>query len=232
MKRLLLFSRIPRPLQRHRYIGLASFSIFLTAFILSLLVGLSLTIIKSIYLIKIAAVNSVDPVSNAATSLVFGVWGVCGLSASGASECYGPQLGYTIPSDILSLVGLSQSVATIAEKSLLVLLVLHLVSAALSTIVFVLSLYLHSHAVAIIALITAIVTALVSSFVFAVDVVLVVLVKSHIDSLFLGVNFSVEFGNGVWMVLVAVVMTWIAIVILSARACYCLGVKPPFPDDE
>ncbi|KAI5999870.1 hypothetical protein F5J12DRAFT_270719 [Pisolithus orientalis] len=232
MKRLLLFSRIPRPLQRHRYIGLASFSIFLTAFILSLLVGLSLTIIKSIYLIKIAAVNSVDPVSNAATSLVFGVWGVCGLSASGASECYGPQLGYTIPSDILSLVGLSQSVATIAEKSLLVLLVLHLVSAALSTIVFVLSLYLHSHAVAIIALITAIVTALVSSFVFAVDVVLVVLVKSHIDSLFLGANFGVEFGNGVWMVLVAVVMTWIAIVILSARACYCLGVKPPFPDDE
>ncbi|KAI6152488.1 hypothetical protein BKA82DRAFT_4111644 [Pisolithus tinctorius] len=225
MKRLLLFSRIPRPLQRHRYIGLASFSIFLTAFILSLLVGLSLTIIKSIYLIKIAAVNSVDPVSNAATSLVFGVWGVCGLSASGASECYGPQLGYTIPSDILSLVGLSQSVATIAEKSLLVLLVLHLVSAALSTIVFVLSLYLHSHAVAIIALITAIVTALVSSFVFAVDV-------SHIDSLFLDANFSVEFGNGVWMVLVAVVMTWIAIVILSARACYCLGVKPPFPDDE
>ncbi|KAI6042755.1 hypothetical protein EDC04DRAFT_2891603 [Pisolithus marmoratus] len=161
------FSRIPRPLQRHRRIGLVSFAIFFTAFILSLLVGLSLTIIKSIYLIKIAAVNSVTPASGAATSLLFGVWGVCGLSAEGTGECYGPQLGYTIPSDILSLIGLSQSEATIAEKTLLVFLILHLVSAGLSTIVFVLSLYLHSHPAAIIALITAIVTALVSSVVLA-----------------------------------------------------------------
>ncbi|KAI6116533.1 hypothetical protein EDD16DRAFT_1052687 [Pisolithus croceorrhizus] len=232
MKRPLQFSRIPRPLLRHRYIGLASFTIFFAAFLLSLLVGLSLPIIKSIYLVKVAAVDSVDPTSNAATSLLFGVWGVCGLNALGIGECYGPQLGYTIPSDILSLVGLSQSVATVAEKSILVLLILHLVSSGLSTIVFVLSLYLHSHPAAIIALITAIVTALVSSLVFAVDVVLVVLMRNHIDSLFLGARFSVEFGNGVWMILVAVVMTWVAVVILSSRACYCLGVRPSFPDDE
>lgn len=232
MKRLLQFSRIPRPLQRHRYVGLASFTILFTAFVLSLLVGLSLPIIRSVYLVKIAAVDSVNPASNVATSLLFGVRGVCGLSALGTGECYGPHLGYTIPSDILSLVGLSQSVATIAEKTILVLLILHLVSAGLSTIVFVLSLYLHSHPAAIIALITAIVTALVSSLVFAVDVVLVVLIRNHINSLLLGARFGVVFGNGVWMILASVVTTWIAVVILSARACYCFGVRPPFPDDE
>ncbi|KAI6034710.1 hypothetical protein BKA83DRAFT_4193676 [Pisolithus microcarpus] len=217
MKRLLQFSRIPRPLQRHRYVGLASFTILFTAFVLSLLVGLPLPIVRSVYLVKIAAVDSVSPASNVATSLLFGVWGISRL---------------TIPSDILSLVGLSQSVATIAEKTILILLILHLVSAGLSTIVFSLSLYLHSHPAAIIALITAIVTALVSSLVFAVDVVLVVLIRNHINSLLLGARFGVVFGNGVWMILASVVTTWIAVVILSARACYCFGVRPPFPDDE
>ncbi|KAI6043707.1 hypothetical protein EDC04DRAFT_2649657 [Pisolithus marmoratus] len=77
----------------------------------------------------------------------------------------------------------AESEATIAEKTLLVFLILHLVSAGLSTIVFVLSLYLHSHPAAIIALITAIVTAFVSGVVLAVDIVLVVLIKHNIPAL-------------------------------------------------
>lgn len=69
--------KVPRPLQKHIVISLTTFAIFLTAFLLFLLVGLSLTITPSIYLVAVSALDSVDLVSNAATSLHFGVWGVC-----------------------------------------------------------------------------------------------------------------------------------------------------------
>lgn len=224
---LLLFQWIPRPLQKHRTIGIASFVIFFTAFLLFLLVGLSLTITPSIYLVKISSGNTAVPTSNAATTLEFGVWGVCGKSALGTGQCYGPQLGYTVPQSILSILGLSQQIATAAEKTILTLLVLHLVSAALSTIVFVLALYLHSHAAAIIALIVAVVTALLTSFILAMDVVLIVLLKDNMNIVVTGLKFDVEFGNAVWMILTAVLLTWFAVVMLSARACYCFGVRRP-----
>ncbi|KAL4076422.1 hypothetical protein J3A83DRAFT_2204887 [Scleroderma citrinum] len=223
------FKRIPRPLQRHRTIGIASFTIFFTSFLLFLLVGLSLTIIPSIYLVKISSENITTPTSNVATTLEFGVWGVCGKSALGTGQCYGPQLGYTVPQDILSVLGLSQAVASAAEKTILILLVLHLVSAALSTIVFVLALFLHSHAAAIIALIAAIVTALITSFVFVIDIVLVILLRDNVDLVITGAQFNVEFGNAVWMILAAVLLTWFAVIMLSARACYCFGVRRPVP---
>ncbi|KAF8549971.1 hypothetical protein OG21DRAFT_1514632 [Imleria badia] len=139
--------------------------------------------------------------------------------------CYGPQLGYTIPTSLLSEVGLSSQLANVAETGLLVLLSLHLVAAGLSTIIFILSLFLHSHVVAIIALIVAIVTAIIGSVMFAADLALVIVVKNNIDSLVSGADFSVDFGNGVWMILVAMILTWVAVVVLSARACYCCGVR-------
>lgn len=69
--------KLLRLLQQHT-VRLACFILFLAAF-LFLLVGLSLPIIKSIMIIKVLAINSVDPVSNAITELQFGVWGVCAL---------------------------------------------------------------------------------------------------------------------------------------------------------
>lgn len=74
-------------------------------------------------------------------------------------------------------------------------------------------------------LIIAIVAAIAGSVVFAADVALVVVTKDNINSLFSDAGFSVQFGNGVWMVLVGVILTWVAVVVLSARACYCCGVR-------
>ncbi|KAH7928704.1 hypothetical protein BV22DRAFT_1030468 [Leucogyrophana mollusca] len=223
--------KVPRPLQEHRIVSIASFFLFFTAFLLFLLVGLSLTIIKPIYLVDVYAVNSMDPVSNAATELKFGVWGVCAISTlnsvTAEGACYGPQLGYTIPSSLLSLLGLSDELASVALNGLLVLLVLHLVTAGLSTIILILSLFLHSHAVAISALVVAIIASIISTVAFAADVALVLVVRNNIDSLFSGADFSVQFGNGVWMILVAMILTWAAVVVLSARACYCCGVRRP-----
>ncbi|KAG2153202.1 hypothetical protein DEU56DRAFT_773646 [Suillus clintonianus] len=225
--------KLPRLLQGYTIVRLTSFTLFLTAFLLFLLVGLSLPIIKSIIIIKVSAINSVDPVLNAITELQFGVWGVCAssiLDGIGAQEaCYGPQLGYTIPTSLLSLVGLSSEFANIAETTLLTMLVLHLVTAALSTVSFVLSFFLPSRLITIIALVIAIITSVISTVVFAADVALVVGVKDNIDSLFPGADFAVSFGNGVWMTLAAMVLTWIAVIMLSAQLYHCCGAIRPKP---
>lgn len=225
--------KLPQLLQDHA-IRPACFTLFLAVFLLFLLVGLSLPIIKSIIIIKVSAVNSVDPVSNAITELQFGVWGVCVSSILNGVEvqeaCYGPQLGYTVPTSILSVVGLSSKLANVAETTLLTILVLHLVSAALSTVAFVLSLLHRSHLITTITLLVAIITAIVSTIAFAANVALVFGVKDNIDSLFPGTDFVVTFGNGLWMVLAVVVLAWIAIIILSAQRYYrCVVSRRPKP---
>lgn len=70
----------------------------------------------------------------------------------------------------------------------------------------------------VVSLILSIVTALVSSVVFAADLALVVIARQKVKSVTLG-TFEVHFGNGVWMVLTATVVTWICVVILSMWVC-------------
>ena len=86
---------------------------------------------------------------------------------------------------------LSWNVATAAEKTILTLLVLHLVSVVLPTIVFVLALFLHSHAAVIITVIIAIVTALLTSFVLVMDVVLIVLLRNNMNMASAGLKFDI-----------------------------------------
>jgi hypothetical protein len=141
--------------------------------------------------------------------------------------CFGPKLGYTIPPDVISLAslaGISPNVVNILLHSLVLLLVLHPVAAILSFITFFNSLFLGSHTVSIIALVFSVITALMSTIVFAVDLALVVVARNNVKSITVG-HFSVDFGNAVWMVLAATIMTWIGVILLSARACYCCGFK-------
>lgn len=142
-------------------------------------------------------------------------------------KCFGPKLGYTIPADIIdqaSRAGISSSVVGILLHGLVVLLVLHPVAAGLSFLTFINSLFLGSHAVSIVALILSVITALVSTIVFAIDLALVLVAKSKVKSISVG-NFEVNWGNAVWMVLAATILTWIAAILLSARACYCCGIR-------
>lgn len=139
-------------------------------------------------------------------------------------ECFGPQIGYTIPSNLISLTGLDPSIIQIVLQGLFVILVLHPISAGLSFITFLNSLFLGSHAVSISALFFAIVTALVSTVVFAIDLVIVVVAKSRIGEITVA-HLAVDFGNAIWLMLVGVIMTWTAVALLSARACYCCGVR-------
>lgn len=138
--------------------------------------------------------------------------------------CFGPELGYTVPEEIRALIGIPASAINAAETTLRVVLVLHPVAAGLAFVTFLSALFLASHAVSIVTLFLAIVTGLLSTIVFAIDLALVLVVKAGIKKA-QGLSFTVQFGDGVWMVLAAVISTWIAVGFLSARACYCCGVR-------
>jgi len=138
--------------------------------------------------------------------------------------CFGPQLGYRVPEDIRTLIGLSDGIVSVVEVSLRVILVLHPVAAGLTLITFITSLFLASHAVSILTLFLTVIAGLLGTVVFGIDLALVIIAKNEIKNTgFL--EFDVQFGNGVWMVLVSVILMWVAIVLLSARACYCCGVR-------
>ncbi|KAK0226348.1 actin cortical patch SUR7/pH-response regulator pali [Armillaria fumosa] len=226
-----------RPFALYREISIVSLVLLFIAFLLLLLVGISLTIIKAVYLIRVySTATSDEPVTSIATELRFGVWGVCATSAlnppswwTNDGECFGPKLGYDIPSSITSLVNVDASVVKVALKGLLVVLILHLVAAGLSLAALIPAMCLGSHALAIVALVISIITALLGTIVFGVDLALVLTLKNQLPSLSSQIDLGVDFGNGIWMVLVAVVLTWVAVIMLSARACYCCGVRRKFP---
>lgn len=107
----------------------------------------------------------------------------------------------------------------------MVILILHPVAAGLSLIGFCFSVFLGSHDIAILTLIVAVVTGIAAAVVFAIDLALVIIVKNEINTNLASYHIQVDWGNAVWMVLTAVVLTWIAVILLSARACYCCGVR-------
>ncbi|KAJ7670255.1 hypothetical protein B0H17DRAFT_204755 [Mycena rosella] len=221
-----------RPLAAYRILSWICIGLLFTAFLLSLLVGLSLPIIKPIYLLRFYSTRTGQPATNVATELRFGVWGVCANSVlneptffSDTALCFGPQLGYVVPDDIITLLNINVTLVQFVLKGLLVVLVLHPIAAGLSLVTLVSSLFLASHSISILALVLSIVTALVSTAVFAVDLALVIIAKSQVKQI-TTVQFAIQWGNAPWMGLTAVILTWLAVIALSARACYCFGVRP------
>ena len=215
--------RRPRALAHHLGISLLTCAVLFVAFALFFLVGISLPIIKSIYIFHIDfATDASQPVTSVATDLRFGVWGLCAYSDLGQSECFGPMLGYTIPDEILTLTGYPQLVEAL-EEGLLVILVLHLVAGALAFLGVFTSLFLESHGMAIASLVTSVFTVLVGAVVFAIDLTLILVGKQRISGL-TDFNYQVDFGPGVWMVLIAVALSFLGMVLMSVVVCECCGV--------
>ncbi len=142
--------------------------------------------------------------------------------------CYGPRLGYDIPDYISDLARVPRQVVQVIQTALLVVLVLHPIAAGFATVSFLSSIFLASHAFSICSLILTIITALLTSVIFAIDISLVAIADKQVHKL-TNLHFDVLFGNGVWMVLVAVIFSWAAVITLSTRACYCLGVQRYVP---
>ena len=141
-----------------------------------------------------------------------------------ARRCSERRLGYTIPPSITSLIGVPDGVVSAVLKVLLVILVLHPIAAICALIALFFSLFLSLHAMTIIALIFTLISALLTSLVWAIDLAIVSIARQNIK-IVSEFHFEIRFGNAIWMVLVALICTWAAVVLLSARACYCCGVR-------
>jgi len=214
-----------RPLRRHKALSIVTANVLLIEFLLFLLVGLSVPIIKSIYILGVnAQAQSGEPVTSVATTVRFGVWGICALSAFHHTDtCYGPSVGYKIPESILDVTGYPQ-LADAVLKGLTALLILHPIVAAISFIGAFTSLFLESRPMHIISLIFTIVNTFLSSIVLAADLAIIIVARARVPGL-TGGNFTIEWGNGVWMVLVGVFLSWLGMILLSIPVCGCCGVK-------
>ncbi|PCH35592.1 hypothetical protein WOLCODRAFT_59049, partial [Wolfiporia cocos MD-104 SS10] len=164
--------------------------LFFIAFLLYLLVALSLPIIKSIYLFSIHFNEEDGDVESAvATELRFGVWGLCA---------------------ILDIIGHQSLIDTVIEW-LTVLFVLHPVCAILAFAVMFTSLFLESHGMCILSLVISVLTIILGCLVFAADIALVVVGRIRISALE-AFSYTVGWGPAVWIILVAVICLWAGMV--------------------
>ncbi|KAH6914025.1 hypothetical protein BKA70DRAFT_651750 [Coprinopsis sp. MPI-PUGE-AT-0042] len=212
-----------RPLKRYRVISGISCIILVCAFILFLLVSLSLPVIRQIFLLS---VHSFPAIGTSLSELRFGVWGAC-LSGTTTRNviCVGPQLGYDIPPEFAQYLTYPPEIIQAVQGSLTLILVLHPVSTALVFLSAFTSLCLGSHAWSIVVLVISVIAGVIASVSLAIDIALVVTVRDYLAQIE-GITLVVEFGNLVWMAIAGVVLVWLAIVLLSARVCYCCGVGP------
>lgn len=220
-----------RPLAQYRGVSVIASLFLLFAFVLYLLVALSIPIIKPIYLFIIDFNTQPDqPPTSIATDIRFGVWGFCASSVLGLptiltndGECTAPHLGYVVDPEILALTGYPQ-IADAVLKGLTILLVLHPICAGLAGLGMFTSLFLASKCMTILSLIISIFTGIVGSVTLAADLALEIEARMRVGPL-TNNAVSVGWGNGVWMILVAVVLTWISVILLSAVACRCCGYR-------
>jgi len=220
-----------RPLAQYTCIA-ATTSVFLfLSFILYLLVALSIPIIKPIYLFVINFNTQPNqPPTSIATDIRFGVWGFCASSVIGLptiltndGQCTPIRLGYNVPADLLALTGYPQLAGVVLE-GLTVLLVLHPICAALAGIGSFTSLFLSSQCMTVFSLVTTIFTAIIGTVALAADLSLEIVAMDEVQPLTDGA-VDVGWGNGVWMVLVAVILSWVSVILLSGVACSCCGVR-------
>ncbi|KAI0310858.1 actin cortical patch SUR7/pH-response regulator pali [Amylostereum chailletii] len=212
--------------------GFTTFILF-AAFVLFLLVALSIPIIKPIYLLDLSAnADSSSANTNIGTSIRFGVWGYCvngPLNTAGIftnnGDCQGPQLGYTLDSDIFQILAGTSTEVNLVLRGLTVLLILHPIAAGLALLTFLpvlLSCCMFRNAPWIFSLIFSILTVIVSSITLAADIALVLVARDRLKDFSL-LSLSVNWGPGVWMVLAGVVCAWLSMILVSVKVCRCYG---------
>ena len=138
--------------------------------------------------------------------------------------CTSPKIGYNIPQDVLNLTGYPPDVTRALTKALTVLLVLHPVAAGLALLTLFFSLFVRSQYFTVLALISSIVTAVVGSVVLAADLALKIVANDRLKDVLNG-SLTVTWGDGVWMIVAAVAMSWLSVITLSIIACRCCGIR-------
>ncbi|KAI0375035.1 pali-domain-containing protein [Pilatotrama ljubarskyi] len=204
------------------------------AFLLLLLVSLSLPIIKSIFLFQLTANTSASFLDSSASGQArFGVWGYCtsavtvevvGINHETAGQCSATRLGYQFDSNVANALHVSGFSDTIS-RSLSAVLVLHPIACALTFLALVTSLFITSRRsqyisrpAALTTLGIALLAAIITTIIFLIDVIFVAVVRHRINDESHGV-LQLSWGNAVWMALGATIALWGAIVSDCASLC-------------
>jgi hypothetical protein len=136
-------------------------------------------------------------------------------------------LGYKIDPTFIAGVTNEPELANLILKALTVLLILHPIAAGLAFLTVlpvIASCCVFHRAPWIISLVLSIATAIMSTIVFAADLALTIVARHKLKQQnTVNLNITLSFGNGVWIVLVSMLFTWVALVLLSARVCGCFG---------
>lgn len=207
------------------------------AFALLFVVSLSAPVLKPIYILEIISnVPPNVPKTSVATQVRFGLWGWCAgafeFSSGDAKFVQNavcskpPQLGYEVDPILLNLTGQPELAQTVV-KGLTYILILHPIACGLTLITSLSSLYFTLrpstvHAVPIVTLLLNIVPTLLTTLVWVIDLVLVLIARSRVAA---ATNNAlvVNWGNGTWLTFAAMVALWAGIVGLSIVSCYCCG---------
>ncbi|KAI0780791.1 pali-domain-containing protein [Trametes elegans] len=191
------------------------------AFLLLLLVSLSLPIIKGIFLFQLTANSSASILDSSASGQVrFGVWGYCTSAIT-----VDTRLGYQFDSNVANALHVSGFTDTIS-RTLSAVLVLHPIACALTFLALVTSLFITSrrspYTVSRPAVLTtlgiALLAAVIATIIFLVDVIFVAVVRHKINDESHGV-LQLSWGNAVWLTLGATIALWGAIVSDCAGIC-------------
>lgn len=204
-----------------------------SAWLLLLLVSLSLPIIKTIYILEVKSKAALPVQTSVATSIRFGVWGMClgaykfgtsGATWDNTGMCTAPRLGYSVDDAVLQLTG-QVGLAKIALTALMGVLVLHPIACGLAFISLLASLITTWNPIRslnVISLISVILAAVSTTIVFVIDVILIPIARTKVEEATKG-SLTVSFGNAAWMTLAAAVVLWFGVIGASAIACGCCG---------
>jgi len=204
------------------------------AFLLLLLVSLSVPITKTIYLFQLVAnVSSGILQSGASGSVKFGVWGYCfsgvdvsvfGSQHDTAAECSKPKLGYTFDQTIgnaLHVSGLENAIS----RTLTAALVLNPVACGLTFLALIVSLGMVrrgssgvSRVASLCTLGISILAGLITSIIFFIDIGLVASVRSKVKKDTSG-DLQLNWGNAVWMVLGATLAIFASLIGACSGVC-------------
>ncbi|KAG8936588.1 hypothetical protein FRC02_001083 [Tulasnella sp. 418] len=215
---------------------LATTFLLFVAFLLLLLVSVSLPIAKSIWLFVIGSeveIGSGLVQARANGEVKFGVWGYCisaiearalGITQSIPGECSSPRLGYKIDDRVASIFNATgnNDILDVINRALTFVLVLHPIACALTFLALLFALFLvfrpgKGRITSILVTIITLLAALLTTLVFIIDIVLVQVVKSRLKSATEG-NAYAKWGPIPWMTLGAAIALWIATVMS------CLGI--------
>jgi len=218
-------------------IAFLTFFFLFAAFVLLLLVSLSVPIIHPIFLFKLAFNISVGAFNaNANAAVDVGLWGYCvsainanieGFSDNKGAQCSPSHVGYTFEPSLLNILHINTNTSNIITKAITAALVIHPVACGLTFLAMIFALTIGcrnvvSRVFSAVTMILALLAALLSTIVFVVDIVFVVLTRNRIRDATNG-EITLNWGNAVWMTLGAAIALWAATVGACCGICACGG---------